>query len=623
MAHVLILTLGPIQDFIISARRARDLWFGSWLLSELSRAVALSVLDACGEDSLVFPGTDPESLRSDSTRVTVANKIVVRVPDGRDPATVAAQAGKDLRTKLIGFANAAFDKIHDGKIGEFFKRQRAWDQVMDLIEFSWVSAPETLSGGYGETRLHAEALLAARKNTRLWKGVTWGDSVPKSSLDGERESVLVDELFELVKNKKVSPNDLRRLYGVSRSERLCGVGLLKRHGERKSERYGHRFVSTGHIAAWPLLERMAKMGEDEELRASWGRYVAELQDLGVNLKDQEASLPDSRHKVIGPYDGSVLFENRLPDLFEDILDRDKPEDKKEIRRRCQEARKYLLPVLERAGVSQPLPYYAILHADGDHMGKAILNQSRFEQHKELSRALDRFARNTRLIVEHDHKGELIYAGGDDVLAFVPLHRAVACAKALAEDFKEKLQGFPAVDGKPPTLSAGIGISHFLEPMGTALNTARRAQKLAKKKRDSLAVILDKRSGPPVEVTGLWRTLDQELLDFTELHRNEQISDRAAFELRELEILTKGLKEGEDQALKALARSEAERILRRKQPAEGRDSKVHPEVLERLLATLKVLSPRELGDRLIVARLLAKAAEEAELPKKDEANGVAA
>ncbi|HSN85110.1 MAG TPA: type III-B CRISPR-associated protein Cas10/Cmr2 [Thermoanaerobaculia bacterium] len=621
MAHVLILTLGPIQDFIISARRARDLWFGSWLLSELSRAVAQSVSRTCGEGALVFPGADSEGLKNDAT--SVANKIVARVPDGLDPGAVAAQAETDLRTKLIGFANAAFDKIHDGEIGEFFKRPRAWDQVMDLIEFSWVSAPEASPEAYAEARLQAEALLAARKNTRLWQGVTWGDAVPKSSLDGERESVLGEELFDLAKDKKVSPEKLRRLYGVNRTERLCGVGLLKRHGERKSKRYGHRFVSTGHIAAWPLLERMAKMGDDEELRDAWSRYVAVLEELEVDLKDQEASLPDFRHKVIGPYDGSLLFENRLPDLFEDLLDRDKWEEKKEIRRRSQEARKALLPVLARAGVPQPLPYYAILQADGDHMGKAILNQTRLEQHKELSRALDRFARNTRRIVEHDHKGELIYAGGDDVLAFVPLHLAVACAKALAEDFKEQLKAFPAVGTEPPTLSAGIGISHFLEPMGTALNTARKAEKLAKKKRNSLAVILDKRSGPPTEVTGHWGKLDQELLDFTELHRKEQISDRAAFELRELEILTKGLDGEALESLQALARSEAERILRRKQPAEGVDSKIDPEILDRLIKRLDVLKPRELGDRLIVARLLAKAADEAELPKKDEAQEVAA
>ncbi|MCC6552844.1 MAG: hypothetical protein IT372_07450, partial [Polyangiaceae bacterium] len=39
-AHLLIVTLGPVQEFIAQARRTRDLWFGSHLLSEISRAAA-------------------------------------------------------------------------------------------------------------------------------------------------------------------------------------------------------------------------------------------------------------------------------------------------------------------------------------------------------------------------------------------------------------------------------------------------------------------------------------------------------------------------------------------------------------------------------------------------------
>jgi len=53
--HVLVITLGPVQDFIASARRCQDLWFGSWLLSDLSRAVARTVDAFAGGDALVFP----------------------------------------------------------------------------------------------------------------------------------------------------------------------------------------------------------------------------------------------------------------------------------------------------------------------------------------------------------------------------------------------------------------------------------------------------------------------------------------------------------------------------------------------------------------------------------------
>ena len=36
--HLLAIALGPVQEFISAARRTRDLWFGSYLLSEISKA---------------------------------------------------------------------------------------------------------------------------------------------------------------------------------------------------------------------------------------------------------------------------------------------------------------------------------------------------------------------------------------------------------------------------------------------------------------------------------------------------------------------------------------------------------------------------------------------------------
>jgi CRISPR-associated protein Cmr2 len=278
-------------------------------------------------------------------------------------------------------------------------------------------------------------------------------------------------------------------------------------------------------------------------------------------------------------------------------------------------------VLEKIGVSTPIPYYAILQADGDRMGKAIERQDTFQKHKELSLQLDKFAQAVRGIVERDHSGELIYSGGDDVLAFVPLHRAIACARDLANKFQEELAGFPVDEGgKTPTLSAGIGISHFMDSMRGALNLARRAEGLAKKERSSLAVIVDKRSGPPVEVVGIWGTLDVKLNDYVTMHRQDQVPDGAAYELRELGRLVAWREDdakSDDETLKkkkadleSLVKIEAPRILGRKQAEHGEKKAIDPEVLTRLLEDIKELPVSEVSDRLIVARLLAKAEDEA-------------
>jgi CRISPR-associated protein Cmr2 len=614
MSHVLILTLGPVQDFIETARRTRDLWFGSWLLSELSKATAEAIARVIGVEALVFPGVAQLSDLGPATSTLVTNKIVVRVPNGRDPVALAKLGEDGLRRRLRRLRDDAFDEIRPIE-PHHFDRPTAQAQVDDLIELAWVSAPETGDGSYAAARRRAESLLAGRKHTRLWNPVAWAKDVPKSSMDGERESVLHEDLFDRVGTKDgPSVDEVRRRYGVAKTERLCGVGLFKRHGTRPNAVYTHRFLSTGHLAAWPLYERVKK-APDAELQQAWEKYLRTLADGGINLAEQEiVQGPGWRMPVFGRMDGSLLFEGRLPDLFEEVTDAGKAKEG------LHRARRALAEFLKKLGVSTPLPYYAILVADGDRMGKAIERQDSFEKHRNLSRELARFAGSVRTIVERDFGGELVYSGGDDVLAFVPLHRVVCCARELAESFKQHLSGFPVNEqGEPPTLSAGIGISHFMDPLRGALDLAREAEKLAKRERNSLGIIVDKRSGSRVEVVGVWGTLDRRLDDYVELHRQDKVPDGAAYELRELGRLLTGTEGAERETLEKIVRKEAERILRRKQPAHGEEPEIETGVLDRLLKDLDAVPLAAVADRLIVARLLAQAADEAE-PAKPQTPG---
>ena len=52
-SHLVSISIGPVQDFIAQARRSRDLWFGSHILSEISRAAAKAVAERGGK--LIFP----------------------------------------------------------------------------------------------------------------------------------------------------------------------------------------------------------------------------------------------------------------------------------------------------------------------------------------------------------------------------------------------------------------------------------------------------------------------------------------------------------------------------------------------------------------------------------------
>ena len=187
--HLLLISIGPIQDFIASARRCQDLWFGSWLLSDLAREVAQSVKEQAKNDPLIFPAG-----LNLADKPSVANKIMAMLGDGADPNDIAETAKKAMDKRLNSLADEAFDPLPE----KFFNQALAEKQVADLMEFLWVSVPiGEGEGGYAAVRDRAEALLAARKNTKDWGPVSWhplaGKGVPKSSLDGVRESVIHEQ----------------------------------------------------------------------------------------------------------------------------------------------------------------------------------------------------------------------------------------------------------------------------------------------------------------------------------------------------------------------------------------------------------------------------------------------
>lgn len=619
--HLLLASLGPVQDFIASARRCQDLWFGSWLLSELSKAAAAGMIDCIGTGddavgALVFPGATARAALERGSDTSVANKILVRIRGDAAHVREVAQAGeKAMRARLTELRSHAFRRAgrDDPARAKHFHERSAIAQVDDLIEYYWVAVPEPPDGdGYATARAEAERLLAARKNTRTWGQPSWAaDGIPKSTLDGARESVLDESIFDTpvtgaLRRPAISAKERRVWYGVHGAERLCGVGVLKRQGvqlDAQGRPTRERFFSTSHVAALPL---MIGLERDEARASEIGRALVKLTEaierIDPAVLDSFDVVHDRVSPVFGRLDGSLLFPNRLVETLEEFGFRDRQE----------EARAAVRRFLDEARRSEPGAYYAILVADGDRMGAAIDNQRHFDHHRQLSIALDNFAREAGAIVRK-HDGSLIYSGGDDVLAFLPLHRAVACARALADAFRQRLSDWPTRDGDRPSLSAGLGIVHHLEPMRAALDVARGAERLAKHEggRNALGIVLSKRAGATVEVVGKWDKLVPRLNELVKLHRCEAISDKAGHELAELALLTKNAEPAALEMLRQIQRSEAMRILRRKRASRGAEALTR-ETLERLETMLEELRdvPSALGNELVIAAHIAAAMDQA-------------
>lgn len=547
MSHYFICAIGPVQEFIRSARRSRDLWYGSWMLSELSKAAAKRIADLF-PGGLIFPAPDDPLQLNPNSELSVPNRVVA-IAEG-DAVNIGEEVKNAIVKRLDELRKDAFALIK----GDFDK-DLADKQVDDLPEIYWVSVPS--NNDYSLTRDMAEALMAARKTTRDFRQMIGSDAL-KSSLDGNRESVIPEAAYpdrndsSKIRQQKIT--NLYKAYRAHHGERLSGVDLLKRLGGRNLE---PKFKSTSHMAAIPFLEKVdTKKGKGQS-----DQLLKAIRDLIRNEITEK-----TKHSINIEVDGSLVFENRLTDW---ISANDISED---LHKKFNEILK------KYAGDAKPNPYYALLAADGDNMGKIIDAQKDPNSHRKLSQALSKFAADVFEIVNR-YLGMPIYSGGDDVLAYLPLHKVLDCAAELETQFKERMREFIVRTNTgeviSPSLSIGIAIVHHLEQLSEALEMVREAEKEAKKVKgkNGLAICLSKRGGVNRTISGKWGILDKRLKKLIEFTSSGLISAGTPYELQGLhrglsaaEVPPEGLEK------------EAMRIIARKRETGGKRM-VDPEVKE--------------------------------------------
>jgi CRISPR-associated protein Cmr2 len=264
-----------------------------------------------------------------------------------------------------------------------------------------------------------------------------------------------------------------------------------------------------------------------------------------------------------------------------------------------------------------LPYYALLQADGDNMGKMIDNQKEQQQHGDLSKALSTFATRAKEIIKQ-HDGVPVYVGGDDMLAYLPLHTALDCVKELNKAFSQAMRNF-AEDGRHPTLSVGLAIAHHLAPLSDVLDQVRSAEKKAKQVngKNGLVISLRKRGSTERAIKGKLADLAGRMEQLIDLTLQKAISHGAAYELEELQ------RQMENSGLPEALEKETLRILKRKRESGGTKTVDEEKVLNVFKSWLPGLKDEkgtlrldELAGEMVVAAELAKAYAMARISRKE-------
>ncbi len=242
-------------------------------------------------------------------------------------------------------------------------------------------------------------------------------------------------------------------------------------------------------------------------------------------------------------------------------------------------------------------YYALIMMDGDRMGAILSGDAHtaisyrasfhpnlhagFDQHAQneeriraygaqrraispnrhlaISGALNDFSQTVvPHVVEREHLGRVIYAGGDDVLAMLPVADLLSALGRLREaysgtaaedeksDWKALKQesnhlhcknGFAWLNGRlmrmmghNATASAGAVIAHHQAPLAAVMRELRRAEKRAKTEggRNAFSLTVMKRSGGALRMTASWGEPLRLLQDLRRFLAHADTSRRAVY-----------------------------------------------------------------------------------------------
>ncbi|MGB5148214.1 MAG: type III-B CRISPR-associated protein Cas10/Cmr2 [Porticoccaceae bacterium] len=382
------------------------------------------------------------------------------------------------------------------------------------------------------------------------------------------------------------------LGALSAIKRLWPTLFAEEVGRALNDKQIGRFVVSTHtMALASQLDRWLERG------GLTGEGFAE-----ASAKVESVALPRKlvrRHK-----DNPALRDaKRIPGLLEAARDARNEDDAYEYARRlvCQTLGKGAV----KGGEVKLETYYALLMMDGDHMGRILSGEEKtsiayrdsfhpevqkgFDEraakqplidrygkqkrpispnrHLAISGALNDFSQTVvRHVVEEEHLGRVIYAGGDDVLAMLPVADLLSAMQRLRHAYSGTVPDDEKVDwgelrkrktlvcksgfaylngrlmrmmGRNATASCGAVIAHHQAPLAAVLRELRSAEQRAKGysrpdkdgktiDRDAFHISIIKRSGGALRLTEKWGEPVTLLNDLIAFLRADGVSRRAVY-----------------------------------------------------------------------------------------------
>jgi len=418
---------------------------------------------------------------------------------------------------------------------------------------------ENLGNYWSEIYEYMDKLFASNKLVRKFDYVE--EQGRKCSLCGEH-SAIADSLEISNSSKKLREywKKIAKQIGSIRldsdgADRLCASCLVKRLAKEtffKTKFQDLHFPSVSSIANWSfVLDCLSVWDNDVEL--VFKKYYETIESVANEKFSTHVFVPQNIMQYIIK---QKLQNNDIVKKFVHLSGEWFNVDTVDTNM-VPKLKNFLHIVQKKAGKNKnikPSIYYAIIRMDGDKMGEwlsgthpnfplnkeivhsQLKNNSSSELNKKrnlspsihsfISKALNDFSLNiVQDIVENQFPGKLIYAGGDDVLALLPVDYALQCAEMIRFAFSgqikdeqidlEQKSGFYVKNSKEgkifasmgykASMSAGIVFAHIKENFQSVLEQSMNCEHTAKENlgRDAFYISIMKHSGNEIHFGLKW------------------------------------------------------------------------------------------------------------------------
>jgi CRISPR-associated protein Cmr2 len=510
MTHLFLFTIGPVQSFIAQARKTRDLFAGSRILSDLIES-GISEFETAG-GKVIFPhGSSPSK----------PNRFLGYLDDEQLDTDELKEIGKGVEKAV----KLKWQEMADDALGKLSKPNGFDDQITQALETFWVFHPAKETD-YHTAYRDIERTLGAIKNARPIHqyhyqeendAIAYGEKGRKCSLDGERnvkfyrpsdkewENLSKTRRWKLFNEEEeevrlIADKDGIGMKVIAPGEGLSAVSFVKRQNE------GEDFAPTAFFAASEFIYAVENTDHPkaEELRFKLSGFT----------------------KIFGrDWDEQLLFEENYNNPYFKFQGLNRFSEPANLLEELKE----IFRITKEVNIEKPNGYYALFLFDGDNMGKWLSGanledghnkgEALFDFHQNLARLLAEFANGKNGQVKDEGinqylqhpKGRTIYAGGDDFLGFINLDRVFEVLEWTREQFDLKINQQIEHRKENFTFSGGLVIAHYKTPLHVVLDWARATEKAAKKyihphgqRKDTLGISVLKASGEITQAFVPWQ-----------------------------------------------------------------------------------------------------------------------